>query len=134
TINRVARKIESGEIVRAQDPYSYFYGVARLVFMEVVRAREKERTAFDQAPLLSPLSAEVDPLERHRECLEACLQKLPAESRALILQYHQGEKGVKITNRQRLAEQLQIPLNALRIRAHRIREQLETCVHHHLKS
>ena len=42
--------------------------------------------------------------------------------------YYQEERRAKIELRQELADSLQIPLNALRIRAHRIRARLEQCI------
>jgi DNA-directed RNA polymerase specialized sigma24 family protein len=105
-----------------------------MVFMEVLREREKERAALGQPPAPPPSPVgDSGQWERQRECLEHCLQSLPSESRELIMQYHQGERRVKIENRQKLAEQLNIPLNALRIRSHRIREKLEACVDDCLK-
>ena len=62
--------------------------------------------------------------DRTRE-LDACLARLPHEQRTLILSYYGGTTEERIHNRRRLAAQLGIPLNALRIRAHRIRQQLE---------
>ncbi len=57
------------------------------------------------------------------------MQSLPAENRELIIEYYQEEKRAKIDRRKNLAERLGVPLNALRIRAHRIRAKLEECVH-----
>ena len=62
------------------------------------------------------------------KCLDDCMQKLPEENRQLVLRYYQDEKKVKIDNRQILAEELGIAINALRIRAHRIRLLLRKCV------
>lgn len=62
------------------------------------------------------------------ECFERCLQSLPDENRDVILEYYQEEKRSKIDRRKTLAERLGVPLNALRIRACRIRAKLETCV------
>jgi DNA-directed RNA polymerase specialized sigma24 family protein len=61
-------------------------------------------------------------------CLERCLGKLPIQSQNLILKYYHDEKRAKIDRRKQLAEALGIPVNALRIRAHRIRTTLENCV------
>jgi hypothetical protein len=44
------------------------------------------------------------------------------------MQYYQWEKSAKVGHRQALADQLGIALNALRIRAHRIRVTLRQCV------
>ena len=64
------------------------------------------------------------------ECLRRCLARLPEDQRRLILRYH-GEDD-RIRSRQELAEELGIALNALRIRAHRVRRDLEQCVRQRL--
>jgi DNA-directed RNA polymerase specialized sigma24 family protein len=56
------------------------------------------------------------------------LKKLSDESRELIVAYYREQQRAKIKLRKELAERLGIPLNALRIRAHRIRAKLEECV------
>jgi DNA-directed RNA polymerase specialized sigma24 family protein len=67
-------------------------------------------------------------VEQEHACLEECMLALPAEQRRLVLEYYQGDKGVKIKRRRRLARELNIALNALRIRAYRIRATLQLCV------
>jgi hypothetical protein len=62
------------------------------------------------------------------ERLERCLERLFLADRELILEYYRGEQREKIENRRKLAERLVLTMNALSIRACRIREQLETCV------
>jgi len=131
-INRVARKVEEGESV--QDLNRYSYGVARLLFMETLRARGTEPIAVDLAPV-PPIAADDEEHERRRqeqerrlECLEVCLSKLPAENRACIIEYYREEKGVKIEHRKRQAEQLSMTLNALRLRASRLRAELGDCI------
>lgn len=135
TINRVARKVAEGE--KLQNPSSYFYGVARMVFMEGLgREANRQDASHKPAWLQNPPSPPVptDDLESDRlSCLSQCIQQLPPESRELLLQYYDGEKGVKIANRQKLAERFRIPLNALRIRACRLRQGLGTCVDKCLK-
>jgi len=56
------------------------------------------------------------------------MQDLNADSRELIVQYYQEEKKAKIDTRRKLAADLGIDLNALRVRAHRIRFALQRCV------
>jgi len=126
TINRVARKIEAGEVIRNLP--AYVGGVARLVWLESVKERERERVALEQLPQVSVAEADVDLANRRLECFESCLAALPAKSRELIVDYHREEKAAKIKLRKQLSEKLGIPLNALRIRAHRIRAELEQCV------
>src|SRR5438270_7361536 len=50
TINRVARRIEEGEDVR--DVTKYFFGVARLVVLEVHKNQARERLAVDSSAKL----------------------------------------------------------------------------------
>jgi len=59
-------------------------------------------------------------------CLENCLAALGADDRALILDYYGDGKAAD--GRRRLAEAKGISSVALRIRAHRLRDQLERCV------
>ncbi len=135
TFNRVARKLEEGESIR--DPASYFHGVARLVLLETFKKQTRERNALTSVP--ADISADPIDLvtaaeqEARLECLRRCLGKLPLESRHFITQYYQGEKRQKIEGRKRLAEQMHIPLNALRLRARRLREKLEACVQERMK-
>jgi DNA-directed RNA polymerase specialized sigma24 family protein len=70
---------------------------------------------------------EAEQKEHRLSCLDECLDKLPIESSRLILGYYDDEEKAKIARR-KLAEALGIPLNALRIRAHRIRTVLEECL------
>lgn len=128
TINRVAKKISEGTAIRADDPYRYFAGVAHWVFMEVLRKEKQERRALAEVRHLPPSEPIEDETEHRLSCLDQCLEQLPVDSRELIVKFYQGEGGARISQRKGLAEQLGITLNALRIRAHRLRGQLESCV------
>jgi RNA polymerase sigma factor (sigma-70 family) len=138
TINRVARKISAGEAVFKSDASKYFFGVAYKLLKEQWKDPSRNFTPLDETPSVNTLSVsppdlqgqewEQLQLERQIECLEKCLERLPADSRELITHYYEGEKGAKIENRKRLAERLGIQPNALRIRAQRIRDKLEDCV------
>ena len=127
TINRVARRIDEGQTI--DNLKSYFYGVARLVFMEVVKERERAPVPLDDAPqgLRQEAPEYIEP-EARVLCLDRCLESLSTDNRKLIIDYYQEERRAKIELRQELADRLQIPLNALRIRAHRIRTSLEKCI------
>jgi DNA-directed RNA polymerase specialized sigma24 family protein len=124
TINRVAKRVSEGEEVR--DLTKYFFGVARLLCLEVQKARARELKALDNLPTAEEGS--VPPDENRLDCLRYCLKSISADQRDLIIGYYQGEKSHKIRNRQRLSERLRIPINTLRMRALRLREQLEACV------
>jgi len=124
TINRVARRILEGEDVR--DVPKYFFGVARLLFLEIQKARARELNALNNLPDAEPSSHDSD--ETRLDCLRQCLGGISDDQRDLIIGYYQGEKSNKINNRQILAERLRIPIGTLRMRALRLREQLEICV------
>ena len=125
TINRVIRKLESGEAIR--DIPTYCAGIARLVFLETLKKFDHSRISLDD---LGPVAAPLHQPEENTQqaCFDLCLGKLPIESRRLVLQYYQDERRCKINNRQALAESLGLPLNALRSRVQRIRDKLEQCV------
>jgi len=122
-IDRVARRLPGMEI--RTSPFAYVCGVAHHVAQEMLRQRQRERRAFLVAAALATPSPEPDFDAERRSCLELCLQRLPGDQRRLILDYHQGND--RIHRRQILAHQRGISPNALRIRAHRIRRDLEDC-------
>ena len=125
TINRVARRIESGEVI--ENLNSYFYGVARMVHLEALK--EHVVVSIDEEPqILRQKAPEPTESEPRVVCFDQCLDSLPPENRRLIVDYYQEERRAKIELRQELADDLQIPMNALRIRAHRIRQRLEQCI------
>lgn len=120
TINRVIRKMQELADSYIGDPALYFYGVARNVHLEHVKK--------GPPPLPTPAPDTPQQKEREYECLEVCMDRLPAENRQLVLEYYQEEKRVKIDHRRELADRLGIAPNALRIRMHRIRASLQLCV------
>lgn len=127
TISRVARKLDEGVEIRSDDPFRYFCGVAHMVFKEVLRERKRERQLLDPGNWSPPADPE-EPDDERMAFLQECLDRLPESNRHLILAYHEGERRERIENRRLLADELDIPLNALRIRVHRIRAKLERCV------
>lgn len=135
TLNRVARRLEEEGRIESEAPAKYCYIVARFVFMESLRAADKRGVPLDDALRQSgtaDLAAEPDKEKEVKEemlnCLEHCTGKLETENRDIILRYYFGEERVKIDNRRALAESLKISMNALSIRACRIRDKLEICV------
>ena len=128
TINRVARKLAQVAATYEGDRALYFYGVAHRVYLEYLRKRPA-RAAPPTLPAPPERTEEERAAdEREYECLERCMDGLPAGSRDLVLQYYREEKREKIEQRKRLAARLGIGINALRIRACRIRETLYRCV------
>ncbi len=131
TINRIVRKIDSGDEIR--DVTTYVFGIARMLILELLKERDKQNAALNELPRAVESVTETDKDDETQirvECLQRCLQNLSEDNREMILAYYTEEKGAKIENRKRLAERLQMPLNALRIRALRVREKLEKCITH----
>lgn len=125
TINRVARKTLELSNRYTGDPSRYFHGVAKMVLHEYLRS-QKKRVPLETT-LIQP-SEEPDTFEREYNCLKACLKELPTTSRLLIVKYYRKDKQSKIEHRKELAEDLGLQLNALRVRATRIRSTLQDCI------
>src|SRR5262249_26471959 len=139
TIDRVGSKVAAGEPIHASQPFAYFHGVARNILREHWTEKKKDaairrgmRVELPAGGAAPEWTDRADPDER-LHCLERCLKALYPESRDLILRYYEGSSQVRIGNRKALAERLEIPLNALRIRSYRLRARLETCVENCLK-
>lgn len=126
TINRVARRIQEGIEVRSADPYGYFCGVAHLVSKEVARRVARERAALEQDEWQPAPPADEPDEDERLACLRHCLDRLPHDQRLLVLRYHQEDDHIR--SRQMLSQELGVPMNALRIRVHRVRRKLEDCV------
>lgn len=124
TLTRVARKLGEGARVDG-DLEPFARGVARLVFLEFLREQERERRRQSAAPAPPPSAANE---ETHLACLDRCLERIDAESRETILGYYSDEDASRIESRRALAEQLGVSSTALRIRALRIRDRLQSCM------
>lgn len=120
-LDRAGRKLAEGAIVPAVGPY--VRGVARMVFHESHRGVAEESLDVDVA---APV--EEDELQPALACLDRCLDELSAEDRASLLAYYDDSGGRQIDARKRLAKQMGGTINTLRIRIHRLRSRVETCV------
>ena len=125
-INRVARKLEEGLLI--QNTGNYCVGVARMILKENLKEQGRKTELGDMPSMITSESESAAVSEIKFRCFDGCLDKLPAETRTLIMEYYELRKQAKIDRRKTLAEKLGIPVNALRIRVHRIRAQLEECV------
>jgi DNA-directed RNA polymerase specialized sigma24 family protein len=132
TINRVTARVAEVAREYSGDPALYFYGVAQKVLLEYGRKTSGRlaHVPVDSASitLSTPPQVLVEDIEPEYQCLEHCLSRLPPENRGLVERYYQQDKQAKIDHRKMLATELGIALNALRIRAHRIRQTLQRCV------
>lgn len=138
TLNRVARRLEEEGSITDTVPAQYCYIVAKYVFLEYYRRSERSHLNFDELSrsgrrIPDPATApELDETQKSKErmlgCLDRCLENLDPDNRDLIIQYYRGEQRSKIDNRRAVAARLGITMNALSIRACRVREKLEACV------
>lgn len=127
TLDRVMRRLDEGELIA--NIRAFIYVVASYVRMEAWNDQEKTRKAEDEMIKDTEPKQGQDVHESPRQlCLDQCLNELPVETRMLILDYFREEGSAKIKLRSQLATGLGIGRNALRIRVHRIRVTLETCV------
>ena len=133
TINRVMRRI-SEEVEASKDkPYLYFHGTALNVLREFWRGEQKHKTEDIESVTIatdSPhqkIEAEFDESRQVAkfDCMRNCLRQLPDETREFIVKYHHGESKKDV--RKRMADEQNVPLNVLRIRACRVRVDLEKC-------
>lgn len=121
-IGRVESRVNEILLTYQGDPALYFYGVANKVHLEYLRQPHAQ-------PLPTSLAVETpENRESELECLDRCVSELSHANRDLALRYYAEEKRAKIEGRKRLADELGIALNALRIRAHRVRAALQQCV------
>lgn len=127
TIDRAARRIDEGEQI--DNVMGYLNGIAHYVLMEKRKPMPLEPLPVDLADRRSfdPSAADEEHETRLR-CLDDCLKELQSEDRSVILGYYQEEKRAKIDFRRQMAARLGVGLNALRIRAFRIRVRLEECL------
>jgi DNA-directed RNA polymerase specialized sigma24 family protein len=133
TIDRVARKLEKEEV---RDIASFARGVALVVCMEFQRNQGKLFSIHDRYESEDSLVGDSDPetniigeMQNAQDlrCLQKCLRKLSPSDHQLILEYYQGEKQVRIRQRQDLAKRRNISIEALRNEANVIRDKLKKC-------
>jgi len=130
TIDRVARRIAEGVEVTTPNPANFFLGVARNVWREV--QRQNRRAARRR---LAPPASEDERRAEDRlyACMTQCLGRLSAADRNLMIDYHTGEGRTRSANRARLAKEMGLSLNALRLRCSDIRGKLNDCLNDCLK-
>ena len=129
TIIRVTRKVAEIAASYTGSPTAYFYGVAKNLLHEYERRRETSLSPqVEELVLPAPPVEEDDSSERVYECFERCLKRLKAHERKLALRYYEGNGQAKISGRKKMADELGIDLNALRVRTRRIRAKLRECI------
>lgn len=130
TLTRVARRLEEG--IQTDDISKYALGVARFVLKEHWRSFERGAVSLEslgpsQHPVTDPfLEQEKSAQDVLLECLQECLRSLPEGERDLLMGYYQYDGRPNIDMRKRLAEELGLSRNGLRLKAHRLRRKLQS--------
>src|SRR5262245_14355917 len=135
TLNRIARTLDEVGIIETKPPARYCYVVAKFVLLEDLR-RDRRHVPLDEARVpdaprhagRTHIDEERANREQRLDCLDRCLETLKPEQRELIVEYYSEARQKKIERRRELARRLGITMNALAIRAWRIREGLMVCV------
>lgn len=135
TLNRVARRLEEEGGITDAPPAQFCYITARFVFLEHLRSFDRKvgdlSGGSDGAQTIEPASPPtfaLDATNVEMDCLDRCLQQLPQSDRELLLGYYSGDGRARIDGRKALADRLHMTVNALTIKASRLRGKLETCV------
>jgi DNA-directed RNA polymerase specialized sigma24 family protein len=114
TIVRLLKNVKEGQMTSSETPYKYVYAIAHNVYREHRREIEKHQlVSYDDA-------VGSWTLESSDDCRELCLKRLPNEKMELLNQYY-------LLDRQALADKLQLSLSGLRVKIHRIKEELRNC-------
>lgn len=137
TFNRIARTLGHSGVIATRPPARYCYMVARFVLLEDCR-RDRRFVPFDEPreieaahprriALVTP-SDGAGVQEQRLDCLDRCLEQLRPEQRDLAIEYYRDAQRQRIERRRDLARRLGITMNALAIRACRLRDALMVCV------
>ncbi|HQU85337.1 MAG TPA: sigma-70 family RNA polymerase sigma factor [Pyrinomonadaceae bacterium] len=129
---RIVKKLSEGEVI--QNINAYAATVAQFVFKEYCRRKELKNQSIDENPQFEQLESKEKFAEKFEEtedvrqiCFANCLQKMDAETRNLLIAYHDTDEATMISARKRLAESLGMNLNTLRIKICRQKTKLEDC-------
>ena len=123
TLDRVMLRVPELRGTYKGNPSTYILAVAKKVLAEHARTRRVQEA--DSAPEnLRTTNAEN---EKMYGCMERCLSKLSPLSRDLIELYYTGER-TRQSSLKDLSEKFRISPNSLRLRIHRIRSTLQTCI------
>jgi len=134
--DRAAEKLAAGVAIQNLD--AYLFGVADFVELEHCKKagsqpRPLDKVELGDLPCENPeqIASERAVLARERQrerCMKRCWRRLPEGARKKLVAYFSEAGRVRIENRKRLAQELEVSLDALRVEIHRLRDALEKCV------
>jgi DNA-directed RNA polymerase specialized sigma24 family protein len=133
TFERVARKLDGQRI---DNIYGFVMGFAKNIVHESGRIPRTVELNDWGVPgnldLTGRSRSEQDEKELHLHCLERCIQELDEDQRQLFMEYFifaENYKGAaQAKHRQELADRLQLTMNALQVKVHRLKAKVERCV------
>lgn len=131
-LDRLAEKLAHGD-EPILNPARFVAGIARMVLLEQYAQQNREKKMLSFLSWFQAIRGEQnEDRQQHEDALDSCLERMSPENRALLERYYSGDAGERIRNRQALANELGIAMNALRNRALRLRAQLEKCTARYL--
>ena len=121
---KLARKVEIKNI------NAYALEVSRFVWLEYIRNKKEDGYGDDLPEVAVPPEILEEPNAR-LQCLKKCLSEISKNEseRRLIIGYYAAGAGEKNKiERKNLAGKLGLTMNALKVKACRLRERLERCI------
>ncbi len=129
TLDRVAAKLSAGEQI--ENVQAFAAAVARFIWLEHSRKNKADAVGDDlpEVPVEPDLDFLDDP-DARMKCLRRCVaKKFTDEDKRLVVGYYDTDADEKSKSaRRRLAESFGLTLNALKVRACRLRMRLEACI------
>jgi DNA-directed RNA polymerase specialized sigma24 family protein len=118
TTSRLVKKVQSGQQISDDHPYNYVYAIARNVFLEYLRAKEKSGIEID----IDELRDQSNP-EGTEDCWSQCLALMTPEKREFLEVYY-----LDSIDREQFASEKGLTINALRLTVFRYKTALKHCV------
>lgn len=113
-------------LAESADFKPWAFGVARYEVLAWLRDRGRDRLVLDEE-VVSQIAEETTALEPHlerqREALEHCMQKVPADQRGLLMQAYQPESSI-----QEVAQNSGRSVPGFYQWLHRMRQKLLECI------
>jgi DNA-directed RNA polymerase specialized sigma24 family protein len=129
TLDRIAAKLAAGEIVENLNAFAS--AIARFVSLEHSRKNRLDAVGDDlpETPVAPDLDFLDDP-DRRMKCLRRCVaSKLSDDDKTIVVGYYDTDADEKTKSaRKRLADSFGLTVNALKVRACRLRMRLEECI------
>ncbi len=124
TLSRVIAKIETIELRENVTQIGYIRGFAEHVYREALRHNKEEQLdpVADQNKFSQPESPDDSVQNQETSCLHECLAKLKPEDRELLQKYYAPNRDRRELSRQRMAEEMGLTIDNLRVKVMRRRE------------